>query len=131
MSGGWLGLLFQRRIARMLGALEGLFAQWKAGTLPVPAVPVRRTARAGGSQAAGPGMPRPRVPAARREPVARAAAPVMPVAAARRPAVLFCPGPALRAPPPPRLRPPRRRARCTEKRRWEGEDQHARFIPLS
>ena len=48
MSGGWLGLLlhllFQRRIAPMLAALESLFAQFTAGTLPLPAVPVRTIA---------------------------------------------------------------------------------------
>jgi hypothetical protein len=63
MSGGWmgllLGLLFRRRIAPMLAALETLFAQWKAGTLaplavalPIPAVPA--------SAAASPAAPRAR-----------------------------------------------------------------------
>jgi hypothetical protein len=56
MSGGWMGLLlsllFRRRIAPMLAALESLFAQWQAGTLvplavsvPLPAVPARAVAR--------------------------------------------------------------------------------------
>jgi hypothetical protein len=51
MSGGLLGLLlsllFRRRVAPMLAALESLFAQWQAGTLPLAAAPLPATAEGG------------------------------------------------------------------------------------
>jgi predicted lipid-binding transport protein (Tim44 family) len=118
MSGGWLGLLlgllFRRRIAPMLAALESLFAQWKAGTLPMPAAPapglvrVRGIARAAaaGRQAAVPGVSRPR-----RQPAARAAAPR--VVACCRPEASLSSALLLPAPAPRALRLLRRRARCT------------------
>jgi hypothetical protein len=87
MSGGWmgllLGLLFRRRIAPMLAALESLFAQWQAGTLPIPTAPVRPAAQAPSGrtpatrkQAAAPAESRARcrVPASRRRHVIQAAA---------------------------------------------------------
>jgi hypothetical protein len=122
MSGGLLGLLlgllFRRRIAPMLTALEGLFAQWKAGTLaplavalPVPAAPVRPKARTpvARPRAAAPVMSRARCPveASRRRHVHRpAAAPVRAVAwpPLVAPRLLVAPS---RAP-----HPPPHRARC-------------------
>jgi hypothetical protein len=115
VSGGWVGLvlrlLFWRRIAPMLTALETLFAQWQAGTLPVPAAVVRASAQA---PAAAPRAVAPcarrrtgrRVPAARRAPVVQAAVLRAPVVAWDRSAALRGIGPALYA-----LHPPRRRAR--------------------
>jgi hypothetical protein len=125
MSGGWmgllLGLLFRRRIAPMLAALETLFAQWQAGTLaplavalPIPAAPVRTIARTAAAerQAAAPVAPRVRrrrVPGSRRGPAIQAAAVRVCLVAWHRPAALRLPVPGLRAP-----RPQRRRARCTK-----------------
>jgi hypothetical protein len=95
MSGGWLGLLLTllvyRRVAAALAALEGLFAQWQAGTLPLPAAP----ARAAGTPAAAPAPARRRAGAGGRTPAARAAAPQMPAVAGRCAAV-----PSFPAPPP-------------------------------
>jgi predicted lipid-binding transport protein (Tim44 family) len=127
MSGGWmgllLGLLFRRRIAPMLAALESLFAQWKAGTLPMPpAAPLRPTARTptAARQAATPSAPRARcrVPTARRMQVAqRAAAGIRPTVpppsvAPQRPM------PSLRAP-----HPSRRHARCTKNANGEAQSR--------
>jgi hypothetical protein len=116
VSGGWMGLvlrlLFWRRIAPMLTALEGLFAQWKAGTLPVPAAPVRSTRPAAARpQMAAPRARRsPRAPASRRPPVARAAAPRAQHAAWQGPDMPRLPKPAeLALPPLPD------RTRCTGK----------------
>ena len=56
-------LLFARRITESLNALESLFAQWQAGTLPpIPAPAPRAAPRA----AKRPTSPRARRPAARR-----------------------------------------------------------------
>jgi hypothetical protein len=115
MSGGWLGLLlgllFQRRIARMLGALEGLFAQWKAGTLPLPAAPapVRPSARtpAARKRAAAPRARR--VGASRCRQVMQTAARRSQAAAWHRPVRLR-----LRGSPSHALRPPPRPARCSK-----------------
>jgi hypothetical protein len=119
MSGGWLGLLlgllFQRRIARMLAALEGLFAQWKAGTLPLPTAPVRPAARAPAArkQAAAPMESRARrAPASRCRPAVQAAAPRAPVWC--RPGTPFARARPRFAPTLGAPRPLRRRARCTE-----------------
>jgi hypothetical protein len=124
MSGGWLGLLlgllFRRRIAPMLVALEKLFEQFRAGTLPVPATPARiraasqaPAARAPAASRAGARPNHSRRPAApdMRQPVAHPA--VLPVQEAAWKGVsrLACPKPALRAP----LAVPRH-ARCTENR---------------
>jgi hypothetical protein len=114
MSGGWmgllLGLLFRRRIAPMLAALESLFAQWKAGTLPIPAGPalVRRTVRprAAGSPAVRGGRRRARF-ASRRRPVPRAVGP-------RRGAWHGADVPLAAALIPRAPRPLLRRGRCTE-----------------
>ncbi len=114
MSGGWLGLLlgllFRRRIAPMLAALESLFAQWQAGTLPIPTVPVRPTARTpvARPQPAAPAAPRARRVAAsrRRQVIQTAAAPVRP-AAGHPPAASHELTPRQRAP-----HPPPHRARC-------------------
>jgi hypothetical protein len=129
MSGGWmgllLGLLFRRRIAPMLAALESLFAQWKAGTLPVPVAPVRTGAQApaGRAQAVAPLAPRARrhVPVARRpavpvgrQQVTRAAAPRVRAAAFHAAGVPFSLTPVLCA-----LRPPRRRIRSRKTRRQD------------
>jgi hypothetical protein len=108
MSGGWLGLLFgllfRRRIAPMLAVLEKLFEQFRAGTLPLPAAPVRPTARtsAGRTQAAASAAPRARCrPASRRSQVIlAAAAPVRP-AVGHPLAASRVPAPAARAPHPP------------------------------
>jgi hypothetical protein len=122
LSGGWMGLvlhlLYRRRIEAALTALEDLFAQWKAGTLAPPAAarPVALAMRAaeqvpaGGRQAAVAAAPRarrPGVPAARRGPVARVAAPRVRVMA-------WCQPDAERRLAPARcvVRPARRRARC-------------------
>jgi hypothetical protein len=117
MSGGWLGLLlgllFRRRIAPMLAALESLFAQWKAGTLPVPAAPgpVRAAGRASAAdrRAGPPAAPRVRAPAAHGRPVEPAVVARIRVVAWGRPAAMRLPVTALRA-----LLPLRRRARCTK-----------------
>ncbi len=132
MSGGWLGLLlgllFRRRIAPMLAALETLFAQWKAGTLPIQAAGrVTAPVVAAGRQAAA---PRARHRAGRRAP----AAPAQPVAAAPR----------LRTPPVraaeasrpllPTLHVPLplcRHGRCTEKTRLGRLSSHAHIITIS
>jgi hypothetical protein len=116
LSGGWmglvLGLLFQRRIHAALSALESLFAQWQAGTLPLPAVaiPARgRTdplPRATARQVAG---SRARRPAGRRRPVIQAATLRVRPAAWHRPGAVHP-----LAPSPCALRVPRRRARCSE-----------------
>ncbi len=117
MSGGWmgllLGLLFRHRIAPMLAALEGLFAQWKAGTLALPAAPVRPTTRTpvARKQAAAPAAPR----AHCRGSVSRRRHVTQPVAARVQPPSW----PALAAPrlPMPSLRaspPSRRHGRCTK-----------------
>ncbi len=67
LSGGWmgwvLGLLLARRLTDALTALEGLFAQWKAGTLPplplpLPASPARTPAPTATRQAAASRAPR-------------------------------------------------------------------------
>jgi hypothetical protein len=136
MSGGWmgllLGLLFRRRIAPMLAALEGLFAQWQAGTLPiaVAVVPVR-TMR----QAVAPRVPcgprrapvsRCRVRAARGTAVVQAAAPRLRVAvwsgvrAELRLALARC------AP-----RPACRRGRCRKKIGWVGKLPHGLIVTIS
>jgi predicted lipid-binding transport protein (Tim44 family) len=116
MSGGWLGLLlgllFRRRIAPMLAALESLFAQWKAGTLPMPpAAPLRPTARTPTAtrQAAAPSAPRARcrVPTARRRQIIQPAVALVRPAAAHPPAAPRAPAPPRRAP-----HPPPNRARC-------------------
>jgi hypothetical protein len=111
MSGGWvgllLGLLFRRRVAPMLAALEGLFAQWKAGTLPLPAAPARPAARSPATarrQPAAVAGPRARrTPAERcRQVIPAAVAPVRP-AGRHVPAASRALTPAARAPyPPPR-----------------------------
>jgi predicted lipid-binding transport protein (Tim44 family) len=87
MSGGWLGLLlgllFRRRIAPMLAALESLFAQWQAGTLPLPATrcPAPAAATLVAVPAPAHAVPRARstrrrrASASRRRPVASAATP--------------------------------------------------------
>jgi hypothetical protein len=86
MSGGWmgllLGLLFRRRIAPMLTALEKLFAQFQAGTLPLPVAPARPAAHTPAARTLAA-----RTPAAR----ARVAAPRArhPVPASRRRQVIL------------------------------------------
>jgi predicted lipid-binding transport protein (Tim44 family) len=129
MSGGWLGLLlgllFRRRIAPMLAALEGLFAQWKAGTLPMPVAPapVRRKEQPVRAQTAAPRARRGSRPAARRRPIARVAA--SPV----RPAAWHRPGIALPASARPcALLPLRRRARCTKKRDGTAESRTSKLL---
>jgi hypothetical protein len=124
LSGGWMGLvlhlLFRRRIEAALTALEGLFAQWKAGTLaplavalPVPAVPAMRTgtrARAAGGQVAA-------APRGRRPVAAACAVAVSPVTAQRVVVTAWC-WPAVAdsfASPLYALRPSRRRGRCTKR----------------
>jgi predicted lipid-binding transport protein (Tim44 family) len=137
MSGGWvgllLGLLFQRRIATMLAALEGLFAQWKAGTLaplavaqPVPA-PVRH-------RAASPAVAR----TGRRSPcgrlrATRCRADAAPVAAPRT-AVLrpqLDPAPVLPWAAVTAVLAPHRPARCRRKTRRDGATLHVRIVTIS
>ncbi len=121
MSGGVMGwllaLLFHRRIAPMLAALETLFAQFKAGTLPLPPAPAQATPRTPRPQsAAARACPRPRASTPRR----RATAPRQPVA----PAAIRPVADAPRLPwPSPRARPMHRhRARCTK-----NDDPNARL----
>jgi hypothetical protein len=122
MSGGLLGLLlsllFRRKIAPMLEALERLFAQFKAGTLPLPAVaapvpapaPAGTTARAPQADAAAAPRARrhnraprrPRLPVERRRPVTPARVAVGCHSGASRP-----PATVLRA-----VSPPPHQARC-------------------
>jgi hypothetical protein len=122
MSGGWLGLLlgllFRRRIAPMLAALESLFAQWQAGTLPrpvAPAVPVRaaspvrpraRRARRGGLRV-------------RRRALALRPRPAMRVAIAYAQHAADHSARAYRHPRPPPW-PPRLAVRCTGNVRYDG-----------
>ncbi len=109
MSGGWMGLLlsvlFARRIAPMLAALERLFEQFRAGTLPLPAAPLRPAARTPliGRRAAAPAAPRARRPgpAARRRPAAQAAAAPVRAAAWHPSAAPRLPEASPRAPHPP------------------------------
>jgi hypothetical protein len=138
MSGGWMGLLlslvFRRRIHAALTALEGLFAQWKAGTLKLPDMPapVRSRVQAAAPAPVGasvvarlrrrsPRVAERRVAAAPRERVVRVA---------RVWAAVWCDARVPRLPArAPRLL--RRRGRCTAKRRWQGDLQHAHNITIS
>jgi hypothetical protein len=137
MSGGWLGLLlgllFRRRIAPMLAALETLFEQFRAGTLaplavalPIPAAPARPTARtpAPRTQAAA--------PRARRTPGSRRGQIIPPAAAPVRPAAGHQPA-ASRLPvaSPHALRASRRSGRCTARPRSGAAPSHGYFITIS
>ncbi len=83
LSGGWRGLvmhlLFYRRIQAALGALESLFAQWQAGTLPAiaprPPAPARTPAPSAPRPQSVPRAPRARRLAPRRRPVTTATSP--------------------------------------------------------
>ncbi len=131
LSGGWMGLvlhlLYRRRIEAALTALEGLFAQWKAGTLaplagasaplavalPVPAVPETRTtgrARGAGGQAAAAPCGRRSVVVARPVTVSLAAAPWVAAMGWCCQAVTDSFASSLDD-----LRPSRRRGRCTKR----------------
>jgi hypothetical protein len=140
MSGGWmgllLGLLFRRRIAPMLAALEALFAQFKAGTLPIPAAPGQAPAAARPAAPRAHHCPRHRTAAARRRPVAR------PAALGARPAAL-CARPAVTLPvahgayPRPAGLSPlaaaasSRFARCRKKFRRGGALAHVQIVTIS
>ncbi len=118
MSGGLMGLLlnlvFYRRLSAGLAALEDLFAQWKAGTLPLPVLPARAPAQVAAprpqSAVHRPARPRRlsvprRATIRRRRPMTRTRA-VSPVVF-RRPTAAPLPRPSAPAPIP-------RRARCTK-----------------
>ena len=116
MSGGWIGLLlhllYGRRIAAALGALEALFARWQAGALP----PLQAAVPAPVSLAPPQATPRKttaRSPAPRQAAPRRARRPARPAARAARSAI-----PPVRAthaprPKPNHPRPARRPARST------------------
>ena len=129
LSGGWMGLvlhlLFHRRIASALAALENLFAQWQAGTLPPPAAPARSApALPTRAHQARPGtVTRRRTAATARTPTARTAP--------RGRSVTFLAWHSPRhahpaAPPAPRPHP----VRC-RKSRSHPPFQHAHFITFT
>ncbi len=112
LSGGWMGLMlhlfFRRHMTAALTALETLFAQWQAGTLPqapaaAPVAPRPVAARKPGAASAA-GYPR--------SPGRRPARPARAIAAKAPAAELPAIAPRDRDLPACPRRPPPRRARC-------------------
>ncbi len=102
LYGGWLGLLlsliYRRRITAALTALESLFAQWQAGTLPVPTpTPAPKAPRLRASAAHTPATPRAGRKRATR-PHSVPAKPVRPPSVASAPRIHLTPR-AIRLPP--------------------------------